>query len=137
MKRYFVILLVAVGTILIGCLTNCSREYKAYYREYLIFVDSIKVPDNINSGIPFHIEFYGTISVTGCSGFSHFSTNLSDTVLYIEAWKWLEISAVACPAIIVKLDGETLEYQLDVPGSYQIKILQPDFSFLIENIEVK
>jgi len=140
MRKLFFIFIAVIFPILIGALKSCSKEPHFEYKEYLIQVDSIKVPPIINVGIPFQIEFYGTISYSGCSEFSHFTVTRSDFEIGIEAWKLSTVPnpgfIIACPAVMVYLDGEILEYQLDDPGVYEIKIKRPDRTFLRKRITV-
>jgi hypothetical protein len=134
MNKLKYIFIIGLLPIIIGVLPSCPKD--PVIDEYLIQIDSIKVPSNINTGIPFQIEFYGTISVMGCSGFSHFTVTRSGLEILIEVWKWVDVDAIACPAVIVYLDGEILDYQLNDPGSYLLKIKQPDKTFLTKSITV-
>jgi hypothetical protein len=122
---------------LLGSFLGPSCSWVPRIDEYLIRIDSIKHPPQINADTDFIIEFYGTVGTNGCSGFSHFNVDQIGNDIYIEAWKIVKDGAVICPAVMVYLEAEPLTYSISSPGEYQLKIKQPDESFLIENIIVK
>jgi len=134
MKNFGAVYFVFLLALSIGPFTSCSND--PIIDEFLIKVDSIKVPTVVSVGTQFKIEFFGTISTDGCSAFSHFTVNQSNSEILIEAWKEVEIDAVICPTVMVYLDGEMLDYYLEIPGTYLIKIKQPDNTFLEEYITV-
>jgi hypothetical protein len=134
MKNHSTIFVVILIVFSAGLFSNCSDN--PTYRDYLIKVDSIKTPISITAGNAFQIEFFGTISPSGCAVFSHFTTIQSGSEIIIEAWKTVEVDPVTCPTVMVYLDGELLDYTLANQGNYIIKIKQPDNTFLIESITV-
>ena len=134
MRSLSVVFIIFVLALSIGPLTSCSND--PIIEKFLIKVDSIKMPPDVQVGNNFKIEFFGTISSNGCSSFSHFTVKQSDSVISIEAWKNVEIDAVICPTVMVYLDGEKLALDIETPGTYLIKIKQPDNTFLEEYITV-
>ncbi|MFO7852624.1 MAG: hypothetical protein ACQERS_11965 [Bacteroidota bacterium] len=76
------ILLILAIPLLIGIFESCSKD--SMTKEYLIKIDNLIAPTTINAGIPFQMEFYGIISYGGCAGFSHFSVELSGSVIIFD-----------------------------------------------------
>ena len=81
------------------------------------------------------IDIYGIISYNGCSSFSHCNTYIKDNDLIIEAWKTSDTEAIVCPAVMVYLDQHVTFGRDKLPDSFNIKVKQPDGSFLVKKME--
>ena len=121
-------------------LLSCSKE--PGFKDFLIKVNSIQTDiATINSetfvGSRVEINLYGIISYNGCSSFSHCNTyiNIKDNDLIIEAWKTSDTEAILCPAVMVYLDKHVTFDRDKLPSSFNIKVKQPDGSFLIRKME--
>jgi hypothetical protein len=121
-----------------GNLMSCSKEPR--YKDFLVKVDSIQAHiANIYSetfvGSSVEIDLYGIISYNGCSSFSHCNTYVKDSDLIIEAWKTSDTEAILCPSVMVYLDQHITFDRDKLPDSFNIKIKQPDGSFLVKKME--
>lgn len=111
-------------------------ENKADYKSYLVKVDSVQVPDIISSNNPFEIKFYGIISDNGCDSFTNFNVKEESNNILIEAWAKSDLNAFACPTVIVYLTGHGMTYTIPNKGIYNLKIKQPDNSYLEKQIMI-
>jgi hypothetical protein len=103
---------------------------------YLIKVDSIHLPASINSNTPFDIEFFGTIAGDGCHCFGEFTQSMTNNDIIVEAWgNYIDYSG-KCPTVMVYLTGHKLTMTIPSPGVYNIKIKQPDKTYLTRQITV-
>jgi hypothetical protein len=122
-------------TIISYIIFSCDRVSKKL-DPYLIKVDSIHLSGIISSNVPFEIEFFGTIAGDGCHTFDSFTQSLINKDINIEAWGNYTDYNGACPAVLVYLTGHNLTLTLPSSGIYNIKIRQPDNSFLTKQITV-
>lgn len=119
-------------------LSSCSKEPR--FKDFLIQVDSIKadiatIYSETFVGSLIEIDIYGIISYNGCSSFSHCNTYIKDNDLIIEAWKTSDTEAIVCPAVMVYLDQHVTFGRDKLPDSFNIKVKQPDGSFLVKKME--
>lgn len=103
---------------------------------FLIKVDSIQAPSEATMNIPFTIAFFGTVGTNGCYSFSDIVMNHSGHNIDIETWGKFNNPGGACPAVMVYLDGLTVNISIDYPGIYKIRIKQPDGSFIEKELTV-
>jgi hypothetical protein len=115
-------------------LISCRHE--ADYRLFLIKVDSIQVSNALVATEPFDINFFGTIGGNGCYSFSSFNVRQDNLNILIEAWGRVD-KATICPTVMVYLTGHNVTYTVQIPGTYNIKIKQPDNSYLEKQIAIK
>jgi hypothetical protein len=113
-----------------------SCDHKPDYRSFLIKVDSIHVPDTLIANSPFDIEFFGTIGVNGCYSFSDFNIQQDNADLLIEVWGQVDLRQTVCPTVMVYLSGQKITCTFPDPGDYNIKIKQPDNTFLVKQITI-
>jgi hypothetical protein len=121
--------------IISGLFATCETKPENGY--YLIEVDSISVPNDLFAGVPFEISFYGIISYNGCSRFSHFNQAQVGDEIIQEAWKEVDLQAIVCPTVMVYLNGQKLDYTVNLPGDYLIKIRQPNYTFMEKQIVIE
>jgi hypothetical protein len=130
-------LLIHLLSVSLFCFIIYSCHNDLYTPEsFIIKVDSIHVPGVITSNNPFDIEFFGIIGTDGCHSFSHYIHSLNNTCLIIEALGNYDYRAGLCPAVMVYLDGHKLNVTIPLPGTYTIKIREPDYSTLTRQITV-
>ena len=115
-------------------LLSCNHE--SGYRLFLVKVDSIQVSNAPVANSPFDINFYGTIGWNGCYSFSNFNVQQDNLNILIEAWGRVD-KATICPTVMVYLTGHNVTYTVQIPGTYNIKIKQPDNSYLEKQIAIK
>jgi hypothetical protein len=132
MKSFITILktsLLIILPISIWISGSCSEEPR--YKDFLTQVDSLKADID---GALVEIDIYGIISYNGCSRFSHCNTYVKDNDLIIEAWKTRDTEAFACPTVMVYLDQHITFDRDKLPDSFNIKVKQPDGSFLVKKM---
>jgi len=116
----------------------CESEKGPEYGFYRIPVDSIQVAEDIQAGEPFEIRFYGVVGTDGCHRFSRFDTEMNAAMLWVEVWgRRATGENIACPDVMVFLDGQPLELTVDQPGEYVLEIRQPEGDPLERVIRVK
>jgi hypothetical protein len=132
-KRYLpVIIILSVFSFLIAA---CSFDTKTT-QSYLIQTDSIRVPDVITANVLFQVRFFGTIGPNGCYSFEKiYSYPNSENVISLEVWGIYYYDGTACTGSVKYLD-EKADLTITSPGTYTLKILQPDFSYLEKQITV-
>lgn len=115
---------------LAGCIVTCTKE--TTYEESLIQVDSLAIsyPTTLLQSGLFEINLYGTISPNGCSSFSHFNVSRQYQDVIIEAWKNVQVNAIACPTVMVYLNHKILCNRDSLPENFIIKVKQPDGTYL-------
>jgi hypothetical protein len=116
---------------------SCSTEPENNYIYFKITVDSLSHPDTIFVRDTLKTKFYGFVGPDGCHKFSHFEEHKKTNELQITVWGSKPNFETACPTVLVYLDGEEYKTVLNQIGIYQIKINQPDNSFLIDSIYVQ
>ena len=137
MKTINALIIFLSSLIMLSVLSSCEDENELNYEFFLIEVDSIQVPENISINEPFDISFSGTIGGNGCYQFSRFDTGKQGNDIIIKAWGRFNKSQRLCTSVIVSLDNEKLTYRIDEKGTYTIKVLQADNSFLEKQISVE
>jgi len=131
--RYFRILTVLS---LIFTFLSCKEEAHPEYEQFLIRIDSVKVPESIVTNKPFDIEFYGTVGTNGCYKFREFKTEKTESEIFVETWGQVNKSTGICPEVMVLLQGKKLNCTIERSGNYTLKVRQPDGSYLKKNIHV-
>jgi hypothetical protein len=128
-KTIFFLLLVAFCRILQSCSSKSSVTNES---TVMLKIDSVNVPATIKTNIPFQIEFFSTSGNNGCyfSGGSTFATHDNDLIFRI--YGIFSSQTKSCPDII----GYSYNMNLSLPGLYNIKIKQPDSTFLVKQITV-
>ena len=119
--------------IMMVSLITCSKESKEpTYTESIIKVDSLRVEyfQTVESRELFTIHLYGTISSNGCSSYSHYKTYWQNQDFIIETWKRTEVDAMICTTLMVYLDEIIIFYRDSFPENFNIKVKQPDGSYL-------
>jgi hypothetical protein len=135
MKRKFPYTIGLLMTIY-ALFASCSNHPDTY-SDFLIKVDSIHCPDTVTANTKFDIEFFGIIGFNGCYSFKTFNQRFNDEDITIEAWGTYDTSSGACPAALVKLDGQKLGMNIGIPGLYRIEIAEPDLTIIVQPVVVK
>jgi hypothetical protein len=103
---------------------------------YLITIDSIRVPDVITSKVQFEVRLFGTVGPNGCYSFeSFYNYPYSDEVIMIEAWGRFYYDGSPCTGQVVFLD-EVMDLTISTPGVYLLRTLKPDGRYLEKEITV-
>jgi hypothetical protein len=135
MKKYKT--LIKFLSLILFCSFLLSCHLDSYETgNFLIKVDSIRVPDVIVKNIPFDIEFFGTIGSNGCHRFEYFNNSIIGNEISIEAWGSFDTRDGACTTVMVYMDGQKLTLTIPSPGIYNIIIVQPDNTSLMRQITV-
>ena len=130
---YLSLLIVSGILITLAACQNKSEETA----DFLIKVDSIHCPDSVLANTKFDIAFYGTVGFNGCTSFKTFNQKFDDNNITIETWGTYENYNGTCPDVLVTLDGQKLSMTLPFPGTYKIKVKEPDNYLLYKFIKVK
>jgi len=136
-ELFFKILFVLLPFLLI---TSCEHkpdnkpDDKPEYTEFLIKVDKIEISNSLSSNVPFEISFFGIIG-NGCDSFLKFEKSKSNNEILISVWGNHYIGPNPCTDILINL-REKLNYIIETPGVYIIKIKQPDNTYLEKQITV-
>jgi hypothetical protein len=118
-------------------ISSCVKKADSYNAAFLISIDSIILPKNIDANTSFDILFYGIVGTNGCNHFSHFNTCKLNNDINIEVWGKFHSSSLVCPEMMVFLNGEKLNLKLEEPGNYSLKIKRKDCTYLERQIIVE
>jgi hypothetical protein len=114
---------------------SCSNDLSST-SDFMIQVDSIRVPEVVSQAKPFDIEFFGVIGFNGCYSFKTFNRVIKGNEITIQAFGSIDEKSRICPDALVTLDGKKLSTTIALPGTYQIIIKEPDSFSLIKQIIV-
>ena len=119
--------------ILIFVLGSCSLETKTI-QPYLIQVDSIVAPDTVTPKTVFEIKLYGIVGPSGCYSLEKVYCFVTDDKnISIEARGNYRYEGKACPEGTVILDTK-VETNVPSTGTYTIKVLRQDYSYLEQTL---
>ncbi len=118
-----------------GHFSSCQKDED--YEYFLIQVDSVSIPETILANQSFELEFFGYIGHNGCYSFSEFVSEKQNRTILVEAWGKLNVKSTICPDVMVGLNGEKLSLLLKETGNYNLKIKQPNGTFLERQILVE
>jgi hypothetical protein len=135
MKIFRLLTILFFSALAANLTVSCEKEKGVQY--FLINVDSLQFTNAAVANEPFDINFFGTIGGNGCVSFSSFNVSRDNSDIIIEAWGKAETNVTACPTVMVYLTGHKVAYTVQYPGNYNIKVKQPDNSFLVRQIIVK
>lgn len=128
MKKIQKLTIAGLMIFLSGYFSSCQKDED--YEYFLIQIDSVYIPEIILVNQPFEMEFYGYIGHNGCYSFSEFVLEQQKKALRVEARGKLNVKSTICPDVMVGLKGEKLSLLLKETGHYNLKIKQPDGTFL-------
>ncbi len=118
-----------------GYFSSCQKDED--YEYFLIQVDSVSIPETILANQSFELEFFGYIGYNGCYSFSEFVSEKQNKTILVEAQGKLNVKSTICSDVMVGLNGEKLSLLLKETGNYNLKIKQPDGTFLERQILVE
>lgn len=124
-----IIVVIFVG--LLSCHDNSDSS-----NDFIVKVDSFKVPAAVKSATPFDVLFYGTIGRNGCYSFKTFNKVVKGNDISIEVWGTFDYKTGSCPDELVSLDGIKLNLTIPFPGTYRIIIKEPADYSLVSQITV-
>jgi len=116
---------------------SCSTEPENDYTYFKIMVDSISHQNTISVSDTLMIKFYGFVGPDGCHKFSHFEEHKKTNKLELTVGGIQTNFQTACPEVLVYLDGKEYKTVINQIGIFQIRINQPDDSFLIDSVYVQ
>jgi len=128
MKTIRNLLIIGLAIYFSGCFSSCQKDED--YEYFIIQVDSVSIPETILANQPFGLEFFGYIGHNGCYSFSEFVLEQQTKAILVEARAKLSVKSTICPDVMVGLNGEKLSLLLKEIGNYNLKIKQPDGTFL-------
>ena len=117
-------------------LASCDKPVDNGPTQFIVRVDSIAHTSYAASNDSITVQFFGTIGSDGCCSFSHFETTRQPLQLDVTVWGQ-RTAAIACPAVMVYLNGKEYKFFLGEMGWFKINIHQPDGSVMRDSIFVK
>jgi hypothetical protein len=135
MKIFRLFTILSLSVLAVSLPVSCNHEKG--YDYFLVKVDSIQFTNAAVANEPFDINFFGTIAGNGCFSFSNFNVRQDNSDIIIEAWGKAETNVSVCPTVMVYLTGHKVTHSVQYPGNYNIKVKQPDNSWLVRQIIVK
>jgi hypothetical protein len=132
MALFLPFFILAMSFIFYSCHSDTSGS-----EDFLIRIDSVNVPANVNQGASFDIHFYGTIGFSDCYVFKTFNRTMTGNILTIECYGTYLVNKVKCVDQLVTMDGINLNMSLLVPGTYIVIIKEPDSSTIVKQLVVK
>jgi hypothetical protein len=128
-------ILIPLLTSLIICI-GCSTEPNKSPELFKVKVDSISHTPFGAMSDTLVVKVYGTIGNDGCCSFSRFEDIKQPLQLDLTVWGQRS-SSVACPAVMVYLDGRDYKWIATQQGWFTINIHQPDNTLLKDSIVIK
>jgi len=128
MKKIRTFLIASLIICFLGHFSSCQKDED--YEYFLIQVDSVSIPETILANQSFEFEFFGYIGHNGCYNFSEFVSEKQNKTILVEAQGKLNVKSTICSDVMVGLNGEKLILVLNEKGNYNLKIKQPDGTFL-------
>jgi hypothetical protein len=135
-KKARLCLVFIIMTLFICGFFSCLNNNSINTNDFLIKVDSVKVPETVISGTPFNIQFFGTIGFDDCTSFKTFNQAILEKDINIEAWGTFEYKNRTCNPALVTLDGYTISMTLYNPGVYRLLITEPGNYTLVKELNV-
>jgi hypothetical protein len=136
MHRAREILFFILLIIFVQFLRSCESEpYKGLRQIESIWVrvDSIHTPSGIKSGVAFPVEFFGPAVNNACCkdcGYVGGATNKNEYL--IKVYGNFDLQGKNCSGVM----DCSLIWSFPEPGIYYLKIMQPDSSYLVKQINV-
>lgn len=130
----FSLVFVTVIVIFVGLLSCHDNSDSS--SDFIVKVDSFKVPAAVTSATPFDVVFYGTVGRNGCYSFKTFNKAVKGNDISIEVWGTFDYKTGSCPEELVLLDGIKLNLTIPFPGTYRIVIKEPADYTLVRQITV-
>jgi hypothetical protein len=135
LKRITSSLILAIVIVIFIGLLSCHDDSSSS-DDFMVKVDSFKVPAEVTSATPFDVVFYGTIGLNGCYSFKTFNQVIKGNDISIEVWGTFDYKTGTCPEELVSLDGYKLNLSIPFPGTYRIIIKEPADYTLVRQITV-
>lgn len=127
-------------TFIVGCVTltglSSCIENSSSSNDFMVKVDSFKVPEAVASSTPFDVVFYGTVGFNGCYSFKTFNRIIKGNDITVEVWGTWDYKSGTCPDVLVSLDGIKLNLTIPIPGTYRIIVKEPADYTLVRQIIV-
>ena len=115
---------------------SCQKSVDNKTTEFIVRVDSVVHPSFAASNDTIPVRFFGTIGNDGCCSFSHFAVDRATVQLDITVWGQRS-NSLACPAVMVYLDGRHYDFVPGQLGWFKIIVHQPDGSTIKDSVIVK
>jgi len=115
---------------------SCQKD-QGGNNDFLIPIDSIRVPSELKQGESFNIQFYGVIGFSDCYSFKTFNRTLRGNIMTIECYGTFTDNKGKCTDRLVTMDGIFMNMTINVPGIYSIMVKEPGSFTLVEQIEIK
>ncbi len=103
---------------------------------FVVRVDSASAPDSVQAGEVLAIGLWGTIGYDGRYQFSHSEAQVAHTELDLTVWGKFTPADEAL-GVVTKLRGKQYNVGADTPGSFRIRIHQPDGGILRDSVLVR
>ena len=116
-------------TLVSSCATDRQPDY------FVVKVDSLSAPDSLQLGDDLAVGLWGMIGGDGRYAFSHFEAEATDSSLDLTAWaKFTPADYSTLP--IVDIDGRQYHTVAGSPGTFRVRIHQPDGNVLRDSVSV-
>jgi hypothetical protein len=102
---------------------SCKNDSYSSF-SYLVYVDSVKVPETITANTPFEVNVFGTVGGTSCSFFEQYVQTPNGNDIYIEVMARYEDKDRTCQEKVSYIE-DSLKLTLTSAGTYKLKFVQP------------
>ncbi len=132
MKRESFVFFGMVVFVFITLLSCNQKEALTWNEEFLIKVDSIHYPDQLNVGQTLDIQFFGMVGHNGCSNFKRFVVSKNDSVYTIQVVGERKMGKnLICTEAIQFLNDKKISLLQDTAGVFKIEIINPGLNQVI------
>lgn len=140
MNKIIPAILVLAITSLLYFSTGCKKDENTT-NEFVIQIDSLRMPDTIAFGSQLDIKFYGLIGTNDCYDFKEFeevAPNVGDpqNSIKIKTWGIYQDSG-NCQAQTVYMNPATLQLTGMAAGTFRVNAIQPNGTIMTATTYVK
>jgi hypothetical protein len=138
MKRESFVFFCSILFLLIT-LSSCQQKEAVHWNEeFLIKVDSIHCPAQLQVGQTLDIQFFGIAGYNGCSGFKRFVVSKHDSVYSIQVVGERKMGKnLNCTDAIQYLNDKKVSLLQDSSGVIKIEVINPGLNQVIsKQVEV-
>ncbi len=133
LKRFLTASILLAALVL--AFSACKLDSKTT-QPFVIYVDSLKVPDVITANVLFRVKLYGTIGPNGCYKLEKLYTYPTpQNEVIIEPWGLYIYDGTPCTTGVTYLK-DSVDVNISATGVYTLKVLRPDYTFLDKVITV-
>jgi hypothetical protein len=113
-------LITAICYFIISCKGDSYDSFS-----YLVYVDSVNVPEAITANTPFKVDVFGTVGNTTCCFFEGYVQTVYGNKIYVESRGMYDNKDRTCQEKMSYIENK-LELTITTAGTYYLEFVQPN-----------